>query len=89
MHIGAPCPQWLKREWIGWLGAPAIVEVYAGTESFGSVAPTGASQGLAVAGTVTLTVVPPKTGAQKPGPPTRMIIPSRTRRRAKEKFMNG
>lgn len=31
-HMAAPCPPWLKREWIGWLGAEKILELYAGTE---------------------------------------------------------
>ena len=33
LHLGAPCPPWLKREWIGWLGPERVVELYAGTES--------------------------------------------------------
>jgi len=32
-HFGAPCAPWLKREWIHWLGADAIWELYAGTEA--------------------------------------------------------
>lgn len=35
VHIGAPCPEPLKRQWIEWLGPERIVEVYAGTESQG------------------------------------------------------
>lgn len=35
LHLGAPCPQWLKREWIDWLGPDRVLEVYAGTESQG------------------------------------------------------
>jgi bile acid-coenzyme A ligase len=35
LHVAAPCPAWLKREWIGWLGADAIYELYAGTEAQG------------------------------------------------------
>jgi bile acid-coenzyme A ligase len=31
-HMAAPCPPWLKREWIDWLGGDAILELYAGTE---------------------------------------------------------
>jgi bile acid-coenzyme A ligase len=31
-HMAAPCPQWLKLEWIEWLGADSILELYAGTE---------------------------------------------------------
>jgi bile acid-coenzyme A ligase len=32
-HLAAPCPPWLKEEWIEWLGADAIWELYAGTEA--------------------------------------------------------
>ncbi|HTL87210.1 MAG TPA: AMP-binding protein, partial [Acidimicrobiia bacterium] len=32
-HLAAPCPPWLKEEWINWLGAEAIWELYAGTEA--------------------------------------------------------
>lgn len=32
VHLGAPCPPWLKHAWIDWLGAERILEVYAGTE---------------------------------------------------------
>lgn len=32
-HLAAPCPPWLKEEWINWLGADAIWELYAGTEA--------------------------------------------------------
>jgi bile acid-coenzyme A ligase len=35
LHLGAPCPSWLKRAWIDWLGAEKVMEVYAGTESSG------------------------------------------------------
>ena len=35
LHLGAPCPQWLKREWLAWLGPERVLEVYAGTESQG------------------------------------------------------
>jgi len=35
LHLGSPCPEWLKREWLGWLGPDRVVEVYAGTESQG------------------------------------------------------
>jgi bile acid-coenzyme A ligase len=31
-HMAAPCPQWLKRAWIDWLGADRILELYGGTE---------------------------------------------------------
>jgi len=32
-HLAAPCPPWLKEEWIEWFGAEAIWELYAGTEA--------------------------------------------------------
>jgi bile acid-coenzyme A ligase len=32
MHMAAPCPPWLKRAWIGWLGPERILELYGGTE---------------------------------------------------------
>ena len=32
-HLAAPCPEWLKREWITWLGPEKIWELYAGTEA--------------------------------------------------------
>ena len=35
LHLGAPCPDWLKRAWIDWLRPERVVEVYAGTESQG------------------------------------------------------
>jgi bile acid-coenzyme A ligase len=30
--MAAPCPPWLKRAWIGWLGPKKVHELYAGTE---------------------------------------------------------
>jgi bile acid-coenzyme A ligase len=33
LHVGAPCPEPVKRAWIDWLGPEKIVELYAGTES--------------------------------------------------------
>lgn len=32
LHLAAPCPAWLKEEWINWLGGDVINELYAGTE---------------------------------------------------------
>ena len=32
MHLGAPCPPWLKQAWIDWLGPDRLLEVYAATE---------------------------------------------------------
>jgi bile acid-coenzyme A ligase len=34
-HTAAPCPAWLKRAWIDWLGGERILEIYAGTEGVG------------------------------------------------------
>lgn len=34
-HMGAPCPQWIKRAWIDWLGPDRIFEAYGGTEAGG------------------------------------------------------
>jgi bile acid-coenzyme A ligase len=31
-HLAAPCPPWLKQEWIGWLGPQKVLELYGGTE---------------------------------------------------------
>ncbi len=31
-HMAAPCPAWLKRAWIDWLGAERIWEMYGGSE---------------------------------------------------------
>jgi len=31
-HVASPCPAWLKEEWINWLGADAVMELYGGTE---------------------------------------------------------
>jgi bile acid-coenzyme A ligase len=35
MHMAAPCPDWLKRAWIDWLGPERIWELYGGTEAVG------------------------------------------------------
>lgn len=32
VHMAAPCPPWLKEEWIGWVGPDVLCELYAGTE---------------------------------------------------------
>ena len=31
-HFAAPCPEWLKADWIDWLGGERICELYGGTE---------------------------------------------------------
>lgn len=41
LHLAAPCPAWLKEEWINWLGGERIHELYAGTEAQGSTWITG------------------------------------------------
>lgn len=33
LHVGAPCPEPVKRGWIDWLGPRQVVEMYASTES--------------------------------------------------------
>lgn len=33
LHVGAPCPEAVKRAWIDWLGPEKIMELCAGTES--------------------------------------------------------
>ena len=40
-HLAAPCPPWLKEEWIEWLGADTIWELYAGTEAQAATIITG------------------------------------------------
>jgi bile acid-coenzyme A ligase len=41
LHLGAPCPPWLKEAWIEWLGGERICELYAGTEAQGVTWITG------------------------------------------------
>lgn len=40
-HMSAPCPQWVKRAWIDWLGPDKLFEAYGGTEGGGGTAITG------------------------------------------------
>lgn len=40
-HLAAPCPPWLKEEWIEWLGAETIWELYGGTEAQAATIITG------------------------------------------------
>lgn len=35
LHLAAPCPRWLKRAYIDWLGPDRVWELYAGTEATG------------------------------------------------------
>ena len=60
-HVAAPCPPWLKREWINWVGAETIYELYGPTEGQAATAITGTewldhpgSVGRAVVGEVTV-----------------------------------
>ena len=39
LHMAAPCPPWLKRAWIDWLGADRVWELYAGDRGAGGDAP--------------------------------------------------
>ncbi len=41
MSAGAPCPVWLKREWIEWLGPERIHEAYGGSERIAGTAISG------------------------------------------------
>lgn len=50
-HMSAPCPQWVKRGWIDWIGAEKIFEAYGGTEGGGGTAITG-TEWLAKPGSV-------------------------------------
>ena len=36
LHSAAPCPPWLKEQWIQWLGPDRVFETYGGTEGYGS-----------------------------------------------------
>jgi bile acid-coenzyme A ligase len=38
---GAPCPAWLMREWIGWIGPDRVFEAYGGTERIGGTLISG------------------------------------------------
>jgi bile acid-coenzyme A ligase len=40
-HIAAACPPWLKRNWIDWVGAGTIWEIYTGTEALGGTSING------------------------------------------------
>jgi bile acid-coenzyme A ligase len=50
-HMAAPCPQWLKQEWIEWLGPETVLELYGGTELQALTVVTG-TEWLAHRGTV-------------------------------------
>jgi bile acid-coenzyme A ligase len=51
MCTGAPCPAWLKRAWIDWLGADTIWEAYGGSERIAGTLISG-SEWLAHPGSV-------------------------------------
>lgn len=55
-HMAAPCPPWLKEAWIDWIGAEAIMELYAGTEAQSATIITG-TEWLAHRGSVGKVVV--------------------------------
>ena len=40
-HLAAPCPAWLKEEWINWLGPDVVMELYGGTEGQARTVITG------------------------------------------------
>ena len=40
-HLAAPCPAWLKEEWIKWLGPDVVWELYGGTEAISSTIISG------------------------------------------------
>ncbi|MEO5723887.1 MAG: AMP-binding protein [Ilumatobacteraceae bacterium] len=61
-HLAEPCPEWLKQEWIDWLGAERIYELFGVTEGQAGTIISGVewlahrgSVGKPVAGTVQIT----------------------------------
>jgi bile acid-coenzyme A ligase len=56
MHMAAPCPPWLKRAWMDWLGPDRVWELYAATEVQAVTILTG-TEWLAHPGTVGRPVV--------------------------------
>jgi len=40
-HLAAPCPPWLKEEFINWLGPDVVMELYGGTEGVSLTMITG------------------------------------------------
>ena len=55
-HMAAPCPAWLKQEWIDWLGPEKILELYGGTELQAMTVITG-TEWLGHRGSVGRTVI--------------------------------
>ena len=41
LHVGGPCPSWVKQAWLDWLGPEKVFELYGGTESQGVSIITG------------------------------------------------
>jgi bile acid-coenzyme A ligase len=41
VHMGAPCPAWLKQAWVDWLGPDRLRELYTSTEAIVVFAATG------------------------------------------------
>lgn len=41
VHIAAACPSWLKKNWIDWVGAETVWELYTGTEALGGTSISG------------------------------------------------
>jgi bile acid-coenzyme A ligase len=41
VHIAAACPPWLKKNWIDWVGAETVWELYTGTEALGGTSISG------------------------------------------------
>src|SRR5690606_7935046 len=69
---GAPCPQWLMRAWIEWLGADVMNELYGPSERIGGTLITG-REWLAHPGSVgrptggaTIRILHPQTQADLP-----------------------
>ena len=56
LHMAAPCPPWLKRAWMDWLGPDRVWELYAATE-VQAVTLLSGSEWLAHPGTVGRPVV--------------------------------
>ncbi len=51
IHMAAPCPEWLKRVWIDWVGPERVWEIYGGSE-VQAVTVIGGTDWLAHPGTV-------------------------------------
>jgi bile acid-coenzyme A ligase len=41
LHLGAQCPEWVKREWIRWIGPDRVIELYGSTEAQATTIITG------------------------------------------------